>query len=78
LKDAVGSAGTPEHILDGEGALRNVRRVLEKPDIPGHERRRRESKDLPEGKIPWHDRQDDAERLVEHEALSVLGANLAA
>ena len=51
--------------------------MLQQPDVPGHERRRGESEDLPEGKIPRHHRQDDTERLVEHEAFAVLRANVA-
>src|SRR4051812_22540348 len=36
--------------------------------IPGHQRRRSESKDLPEGKVPRHDGQYRTNRLVTNEA----------
>ena len=69
LEHAVGKAGAAEDVLDGQRALRHVRRVLEQPDVAGHQRRRGEAEHLPERKVPRHDRQHDAERLVADVAL---------
>ena len=64
LEHAVGKAGAAEDVLDGERALRHVRRVLEEADVAGHQRRRGEAEHLPEREVPRHDREHDAERLV--------------
>ena len=37
--------------------------MFEQADVPGHQRGRRKSKDLPEGKVPRHDREDRTQRL---------------
>src|SRR5579859_2030125 len=49
--------------------------MLEQPDVPGHERRCREAEDLPEWKIPWHDRQNRPERLIVHIAAGGVGCD---
>ena len=38
--------------------------MFQQTDVPSHERGRRKSEDLPERKIPRHDSEDRAERLV--------------
>src|SRR6267143_3711278 len=63
LEGALREARVAEDLLDGERALRDVARVLEQADVPGHQRGRRESKDLPEGEVPGHDREHRAQRL---------------
>jgi hypothetical protein len=52
--------------------------VLEQPRVASHECGRREAKDLPEGEVPRHHREHDADRLIEDEAFPVLGGNVAA
>ena len=59
--------------FDGDGALRNVGRVLEQSDVAGHQRRRQKTEDLPEGKVPGHDGQHNAERVPAHVAVVLLG-----
>ena len=68
LKRAVGKARATEDVRDRQGALRHVRSVLEQTNVAGHQRRRGETKNLPEGKIPWHDRQHNPQRLKVHVA----------
>ena len=68
LKNSVFKSGITKNIFNSEGALRNVGRVLEQADIAGHQSRSGKSEDLPEGKIPWHNRENDPERLVADEA----------
>ena len=69
LKRALRKARAPEHVLDHQRALRDVRRVLEQHDVAGHQRRRGEAEHLPEGKVPRHHGEDRPERLVPDEAL---------
>ena len=64
LEDALGESGAAEDLLDRERALGHVRRVLEQPHVAGHERRRGEAEDLPEGEVPGHDREHRPDRLV--------------
>src|SRR6185312_9010034 len=56
LKDAVRRACFAEELLERERALRHVRRVLEQPNVARAQSRRGEADDLPEGKVPRHDR----------------------
>ncbi len=72
LEHAVGKPRAPEDVLDGQRALRHVRRVLEEADVAGHQRRRGEAEHLPEREVPGHDGQHDAERLVADVALRAL------
>ena len=58
----------PEQLLEGEATPADVGSVLEDRGVPRRQGRRREAEDLPEGKIPGHDRQHDAERLERYEA----------
>jgi hypothetical protein len=73
LKGASREAGAADQRLDGERALRDVGRVLEQRDIACHQRRGKETEDLPEGKVPWHNGEHDAERLPAHIAVVGLG-----
>ena len=59
-----GNPALAEQALDGQRALRHVRRVLQQHDVAGHQRRRGEPEHLPERKIPGHDREHGAHRLV--------------
>ena len=61
-----GNPRPPERVLDEERGLRHVRRVLEQPDVAGHQRRRGEPDDLPEREVPRHHREHRTERLVPH------------
>ena len=69
LEGAAGKAGAADQRLDGERALRDVRRVLEQADVAGHQRGREEAEDLPEGEVPGHDGEHDAERVPAHVAV---------
>jgi hypothetical protein len=53
------SSATPE-FLEGEGALRNVRRMLQERNVAGGKGRCGETDDLPEREVPRHDRQHSA------------------
>ena len=63
LEGAAGKAGAADEGFDGERALGDVGGVLEQADVAGHERGREEAEDLPEGEVPGHDGEDDAERV---------------
>ncbi len=69
LKRALRKSCPADDVLDRQRTLRHVRRVLEQQDVAGHQRRSREPEYLPEGEVPWHDREDGPERLVMDEAL---------
>ena len=69
LELVVVEAGLAEHILDGEGALRDVGSVFEKTHVAGHQRGGGEAEDLPEWEVPRHHGQHRADRLVPHPAL---------
>src|SRR2546430_1371063 len=75
-QQALGKTGLSEGLLDRERALRHVRRVFEDGCVAGHESWRRETKDLPERKVPRHDREDDPERLESDDAPPRVRANL--
>ena len=66
-------AGVAEDLLDRERAARHVGRVLEHRGVARHQRRRGETEDLPERKIPRHHREDDAERIEAHVAARGVG-----
>ncbi len=61
-EDTRREAGLDEEFLDRKRAAGNVARVLEHDDITGSERRRGRTKELPIREIPWHDREQHAER----------------
>ncbi len=63
LEGAAGEAGAADERFDGERALGDVGGVLEEADVAGHQCRREEAEDLPEGEVPGHDGEDDAERV---------------
>src|SRR5690606_413964 len=63
-KHAVRYTGFAKYLLDGQCAARYVRGVLEQAGIARDERGRGETEYLPEGKIPRHDGEHHAERLV--------------
>src|SRR5947209_3774034 len=62
-KHVVGETCIAEHAFDRQRTARHIACVFQYRRIAGHQRRRGEAEDLPERKIPWHDRQDHAERL---------------
>ena len=66
LKNTVVESGATKYLLNRERALWHVGRVFEQSHIPRHQGRRCESKDLPERKIPRHDREDWTKRLITH------------
>ena len=63
LEGAAGKAGAADERFDGERALRDVGGVLQQADVAGHQRGREKAEDLPEGKVPRHDGEHDAERV---------------
>ena len=63
LEGAAGEAGAADQGFDGERALGHVGGVLEQADVAGHQRGREEAEDLPEGEVPGHDGEHDAERV---------------
>ena len=67
LEAPLGKPGAAEDVLDGQRALRHVRRVLEQAHVARHQRRRREAEHLPERKVPRHHRQHRADRLIADE-----------
>ena len=66
LERAAGKAGAAHQGFDGERALGHVGGVLEQADVAGHQRGREEAEDLPEGEVPGHDGEHDAERIPAH------------
>jgi hypothetical protein len=64
----VRKTGLAKRFLDGQGAARHVAGVLEDGAVARHQRRRRETEDLPEREVPGHDRQHDPDRLEGDEA----------
>jgi len=52
-----------KNLLDRQRAAGDVAGVLEQCGVAGHQRRRGETERLPEGEIPWHHRQQDADRV---------------
>ena len=75
LKGASREAGATNQRLDRESALGDVGRVFEQGDVAGHQRGREKTEDLPEGEVPGHDGEDDAERVPADVAVVVLGWN---
>src|SRR5439155_22881077 len=73
LKNSFVESGATEQLLNRQGALRNVGRVFEKANVPGHQSGRGKSKHLPERKIPRHDRQDRSHRLIMNVAATRVG-----
>ena len=63
LEGAAGKAGAAHQRFDGEGALGHIGGVLEQADVARHQRGREEAEDLPEGEVPGHDGEHDAERV---------------
>ena len=75
LKGAAREAGATDERLDRESALRDVGGVFEQSDVAGHQCRREKTEDLPEGEVPGHDGEDDAERVPAYVAVVVLGGD---
>ena len=63
LEAAAGKAGAAHQGFDGERALGDVGGVLEQAGVAGHQSGREKAEDLPEGEVPGHDGEDDAEGL---------------
>ncbi len=76
LEHAVGAAGVLEHRLDRQTALRHVRRVFEEHHVSRQQRRRCEPEHLPERKVPGHDGEHGAERLVADVAARGIGRDV--
>ena len=62
-----------QDVFEIQGRLRNIGGVLEDADVACHQRGRSEPHRLPEGEVPRHDRQYDAEWLIAH--ICATGAN---
>ena len=73
LEDAAGEAGAADQCFNGERALGDVGGVLEEADVAGHERGGEEAEDLPEGEVPGHDGEDDAEWVVADVGFFLVG-----
>ena len=63
LKYAGGESGAADHVLDFQCALGYVGGMFQDPHVAGHQRRRGEAEDLPEGKIPRHHGQHRSDGL---------------
>ncbi len=74
LKAAFGKAGPAEDLFDGQGALRDVGRMLEQSHVARGQRGSGEPEDLPEGEVPRHHGEDRPDRLVDDQA--AIGAGL--
>ena len=48
--------------------------MLEQADVAGHQRGREKTEDLPEGEVPGHDGEHDAERVPANEG--VVGSDV--
>ena len=66
-------ARVAQKVVDGLGAAEDVRGVFEDDGVAGHQGGGDGAKDLPEGEVPWHDREDDAEWQVGDEAPGQIG-----
>ena len=75
LKRAIWKAGAAENVFNGERALRHVRCVLQQAYVARHQRRRCEPEHLPEGKVPGHDGENRADRLIADVICPALGLN---
>ena len=73
LEDAARKTGAADQRLNCEGALRDVRSVFEQSDVAGHLRGSKEAEDLPEGEVPGHDGEYDAEGIPPHIAVVLFG-----
>ena len=69
-------SGLGYHALDGERTPRHVAGVLEQAHIARHEGWPDKPERLPVRKIPWHHRQNNAQRLIGHVRLLSLGHHL--
>ena len=69
LKDVRGKAGAADDVFDRQRALRHVGGVLEQAHVARHQGRREKAEDLPERKVPGHDGEHRADRLITDEAL---------
>src|ERR1700746_148543 len=61
MEGSAGEASSANEGFDGVGALGDVGCVLEQGYVAAHEGRGEETEDLPEGEVPGHDGEDDAE-----------------
>ena len=75
LEGAAGKAGAADERLNGEGGLRDAGGVLEQSDVAGHEGGCGEAEDLPEGEVPGHDGEDDAEGIPADVAVVAVGGD---
>ena len=74
-EEVLGQPGVAEDLLDGQGAPGHVGGVLQERRVAGHEGRRREAEDLPQGEVPGHDRQDDPQGLEADVAAGGVGGH---
>ena len=73
---AFGHTGSLEEVLEVQSAAGHVGRVLEEHDITRHQIGRRETYNLPKGKIPRHDRQQGPRWLVAHPTSRGIGRDV--
>ncbi len=75
VKHMLRQPGLPENILYGKGAHGHIGSMLEHAGIARHQRGRCKAKNLPEGKIPGHDRKHHPEGIKAHIALGSIRGN---
>src|SRR5258708_40257625 len=68
VEQGFGKTGAADNFLNLQRALRNVRSMLQQPNIARHQRRRDKTKYLPEGEVPRHDGQDRTNRKIAYKA----------
>ena len=62
-EQVTGHAGFMKHFLNRERAAGHIARMLQKRSVASHQRRRGKAEDLPEGEVPRHHREHDADRV---------------
>ncbi len=75
LKAAAGEACAAHEGLDGDGALRDAGGVFEQGSVARHKGGGEEAEDLPEGEVPGHDGEEDAEGFPADIAVGVAGGD---
>src|ERR1700760_444407 len=75
LEGATWKACATNEGFNGESTLGNIGGVFEQSDVACHQGRCEEAEDLPEGEVPRHDGQDDADRIPANVAFVVAGGD---
>jgi hypothetical protein len=75
LENTLRETRPEKNVFNLQGTLWNIGRMLEQAYIAGDQAGRDEAETLPEGKVPGHDRENDAERLIANETLGGSGGD---